>query len=139
LGIVDKPAYNLLDVLLAGIVQEGTIVGCIVCLVILAICNWVWCKRAIMGFERRRVSMTGELVHDVFGHEEVNIYLGVISLEVNATIEITGVVFEDVVRLSSEAIVEVLYCVFANYLILKSSTARLNYMVWDTWLNKPGV
>ncbi len=73
-----------------------------------AICNWIWCKRAMLGFERHGVSITGELLHDIFGHGEVNISLGVIPLEVDATIEITGAVFDDVVRLSLEGFVEVL-------------------------------
>ncbi len=62
----------------------------------------------MLGFERRRVSITGELLHDVFGHGEVNISLGIIPLEVNATIEVTGAVFDNVVSLSLEGIVEVL-------------------------------
>ena len=76
MGIVEKNANNLLDALFAGIVQEGTVVGRIGCLVILAICNWGWCKRAILGFERHGVRITGELFHDVFGHREVNKSLG---------------------------------------------------------------
>jgi hypothetical protein len=86
LGLVEKTAKNLLDALLAGIVQEGTVVGWIRCLIILVACNWVWCKRAMLGFDRRRVKITGELFHDVSGHGEVNISLGVIPLEIDATV-----------------------------------------------------
>jgi hypothetical protein len=85
LGIVEKTANNLLDALLASIVQEGTVIGWIGCLIILAVCNWVWCKRAMLGFDRRRVRITGELFHDVSGNGEVNISLGIIPLEVDAT------------------------------------------------------
>ncbi len=108
MGIVEKTANNLLDALLAGVIQEGTIVGWTGCLVILVVCNWVWCKRAMLGFERRGVSLTGELLHDVFEHGEVNISLGIIPHAVDATIEITNVVFDDVVSLSLEGTVEVL-------------------------------
>jgi hypothetical protein len=84
--VVDKTANNLLDALIASIVQEGTVIGWIGCLIILAVCNWVWCKRAMLGFERHWVRIMGELFHDVFGHGEVNISLGVIPLEVDATV-----------------------------------------------------
>ncbi len=49
LGIVEKTANNLLDALLAGVVQEGNVVGWIGCLIILAMYNWVWCKRGLIG------------------------------------------------------------------------------------------
>jgi hypothetical protein len=84
--VVDKTANNLLDALIASIVQEGTVIGWIGCLIILAVCNWVWCKRAMLGFERRGVRITGELFHGVFGHGEVKVSLGVIPLEVDATV-----------------------------------------------------
>jgi hypothetical protein len=62
----------------------------------------------MLGFEQRRVSIMDELLHDAFGHGEVNVSLGVIPLEVDATLEITGAVFDNVIRLSSERDVEVL-------------------------------
>ncbi len=40
----------------------------------------------MLGFERCGVKITGELFHDVFEHGDVNIFLGVISLEVDATV-----------------------------------------------------
>ncbi len=86
MGIVEKTAHNLLDALLAGVVQKGTVIGWIGGLIILAVCNWVWCKSTILGFERRGVRITGELFHDIFGHGEVNKSLGVIPLEVDATV-----------------------------------------------------
>jgi hypothetical protein len=70
----------------------------------------------MLGFERHGVRITGELLHDVSGHGEVNISLGVIPLEVDATIEITDAVFDNVGRLSLEGIVEVLLGVFADVL-----------------------
>ncbi len=72
--------------LLAGISQEGIVVGWIGCLIIPALSNWVWCKRAMLGFDMCRVRITGELFHDKSGHGEVNIFLGVIPLEVDATV-----------------------------------------------------
>ncbi len=81
--------------LLAGVIQEGTVVGWIGCLIILAVCNWVWCKRAMLGFDRRGVRITGELFHDISGHGEVNI-------------SIAGAVLDNVVSFSPERIVEVL-------------------------------
>ncbi len=104
---MEKTANNLLDALVAGVIQEGTVAGWIGCLIILAVCNWVWCKRAMLGFERRGGRIMGELFHDIFGHEEVNISLGVIPLEVDATVWITGTVLDDVVSFSSERIKEV--------------------------------
>ncbi len=84
--MVENTANNLLDALLAGVVQEGTVVGWIGCLIIFALCYWVWCKWAMLGFDGRRVRITDELFHDVSGHGEVNISLGVIPLEVDATV-----------------------------------------------------
>jgi hypothetical protein len=115
LGIVEKTANNLLDALLAGVVQEGTVVCSIGCLIVLAVSNWVWCKRAMLGFERRGVNITtGELFHDVFGHGKVDISLGVVPFEVDATVEVTSMVLDNVVSFSPEEIVEMLQGVLAN-------------------------
>ncbi len=108
MGIVEETANYLLDLLFASVVQEGTLIGGIGCLVILAVCDWIGCKRAMLGFERRGVSIMGKLLHDIFGHGEVNISLGVIPLEGNAAIKLTSSIFDNVVSLSSEGIVEVL-------------------------------
>jgi hypothetical protein len=62
----------------------------------------------MLGFEQHGVSIMGEVLHDVFGLGEVNISLGIISFEVDATIEITSAVFNNVVRFSLEGILEVL-------------------------------
>ncbi len=40
----------------------------------------------MLGFDRRGVRITGELFHDVSGHGEVDISLGIIPLEVDATV-----------------------------------------------------
>ncbi len=119
MGIVEKTANDLLDALLAGVVQEGTVICWIGRLIVLAVSNWVWCKRAMLGFERCRVSITGELFHDVFEHGKVDISLGVVSLEVDATVEVTGTVLNNVVSFSLEGIVEMLQCVLANVLDLE--------------------
>ncbi len=115
-GIVVKTSNNLLDALLAGVVQEGTVICWIGRLIVLAISNWVWCKRAMLGFERRGVSITGELFHDVFGHDKVNISLGVVPFEADATVEATGTVLNYVISFSPKGVVDVLQGVLANVL-----------------------
>ncbi len=119
MGIVEKTANNLLDVLLAGIIQEGTVICWIGRLIVLAVSNWIWCKRAMLGFERRGVSITGQLFHDIFGHNEVDISLGVVPFEVDSTVEVTSTVLNNVVRFSLEGIVVMLQGVLANVLDLK--------------------
>ncbi len=70
----------------------------------------------MLGFERRRVSITGELFHDVLGRGKVDISLGVVPFEVDATVEVTGTVLDNVISFSSEGIIEMLQGVLANVL-----------------------
>ncbi len=70
----------------------------------------------MLGFERRGVSITGELFHDVFGHGEVDISLDVVPFEVDATVEVTGTVLKNFISFSPKGIVEMLQGVLANVL-----------------------
>ncbi len=70
----------------------------------------------MLGFERRGVSMVGELFHDIFGHGEVDISLGVVPFDVDATVEVTGTVLNNVVSFSLEGIVEMLQGVLTDVL-----------------------
>ncbi len=104
----------MLDSFLAGIIQEGTVVYGIGCLVILAVCDRVGHKWTVLRFERRKVSIRSELFHDILWHCKVNITLGIIPLEVDAAIEITNSIFDNIVSLGTKGILEVLEVVVAN-------------------------
>ncbi len=51
----------------------------------------------MLWFNRSRMSIMGKLRHDILGHGEVDITFVIMPSEVNATVEITDLVFNDVV------------------------------------------
>jgi hypothetical protein len=50
----------------------------------------------MLWFDRSRMSITGKLLHDILGHGEVDITFLIMPREVNATVEIANLVFNDV-------------------------------------------
>jgi hypothetical protein len=60
------------------------------------------------------MSITGQLFHDILGHDKINIAFIIIPLEVDATIEITGLVFNNVICFLSEGVVKMLEMFLAN-------------------------
>jgi hypothetical protein len=54
------------------------------------------------------MSITGQLFDDMLGHGKINVAFIIIPLEVDATIEITGLVFSNVICFLSEGIVKTL-------------------------------
>ncbi len=80
-------------------------------------------------FRSGNVGVLCELLHYIFGHGEVNILLLVVPFKVDATVEIAYAVFNNFIFFFAKGIVEVLERLSSPmYLILKSSTARLNQM-----------
>jgi hypothetical protein len=51
----------------------------------------------MLWFDRSRMHITGKLLHDILGHEEVNITFFIMPREVNATVEIADSVFNNVI------------------------------------------
>ncbi len=51
----------------------------------------------MMWFDRSRMNITGKLPHDILGHGEVDITFFIMPREVNATVEIADLVFNNVV------------------------------------------
>jgi hypothetical protein len=60
------------------------------------------------------MSITGQLFHDILEHGKINVAFIVIPLEVDATIETTGTVFNNVMYFFSEGIVKMLEMFLAN-------------------------
>jgi hypothetical protein len=53
----------------------------------------------MLWFDRSRMRVTGKLLHDILGHGEVDITFFIMPKEVNATVEITNLVFSNVLGL----------------------------------------
>jgi hypothetical protein len=51
----------------------------------------------MLWFDRSRMSVMGKLLHDILGHGEIDITYFIMPREVNATVEIANLVFNDVV------------------------------------------
>jgi hypothetical protein len=86
LSIVQEIAYNLLDLFLPCIIQEGTVIDWGGCLVVLAIVDGIGSIRAVLWLQGQNMSISCELLGDICCHGEVNILLGVIPFQGDATI-----------------------------------------------------
>ena len=62
----------------------------------------------MLWFVRRWMSIMGQLFHDILGHCKINVAFIMIPLEVDATIEITRLVFNNVICFFLEGIVKML-------------------------------
>jgi len=93
---------------LAGVVKEWTGVRWIRLLVVFPVLDRVGCKRAVLGFERCRVCITGELFHDVLWHGKINITFGIVPLEFDTAVEIANAILNNVVGLGAKTVEEVL-------------------------------
>ncbi len=60
------------------------------------------------------MSLTGHLFHDIFGYGKNNVAFIIIPLEVDATIEITSLVFNNVICIFLEGIIKMLEMFLAN-------------------------
>ncbi len=83
--------------LLAGVVEEWTVICRCWCLIVLAICNRIGRKGTMLWFDRSRMSIMGKLLHDILGHGEVDVTFFIMPREVSATVEIADLVFNNVV------------------------------------------
>ncbi len=68
----------------------------------------------IQWFVRHGMNITGQLFHDILGHGKINVAFIIIPLEVDATIEITSLVFNNVICYLLEGVVKMLEMFFAN-------------------------
>ncbi len=68
----------------------------------------------MLWYVRCGMSITGQLLHDILGHGKINVAFIIIPLEFDATIEITGLVFNNVISFLSEGIVKMLEMFLAN-------------------------
>jgi hypothetical protein len=83
--------------ILANVVKEWSVVCRCCCLIVLAICNKIGGKGSMLWFDRSRMSITGKLLHDILGNGEVDITFFIMPKEVNATVDIANLVFNNVV------------------------------------------
>ncbi len=104
--IVKEATNNLLDAFFTSVVKEDTFIGRCGCLIVLSISNGIGGVGTMLWFVRRGMSIMGQLFHDIMGHGKINVAFIIIPLEVDATIEITGSVFNYVICFSSEGIVK---------------------------------
>jgi hypothetical protein len=97
-------------------------------LIVFSVSDGIGGEGTILWFVRHRMSITGQLFHDILGHGKINVAFIIIPLEVDATIEITGSVFNNVICFFSEGVIkmskmvlssvfdpEVLYCKVEPY------------------------
>ncbi len=64
-------------------------------MIVLDICNRIGRKGTMLWFDRSRMSITGKLLHAILGHGEINITFVIMPSEVNATVEIANLVFNN--------------------------------------------
>ncbi len=113
--IVKEATDNLLDAFFTSIVDEGTFVGRCGCLIVFSISDGIGGEWTMLWFVRRWMSITGQLFHDILLHHgKINIAFIIIPLEVDATIEITGSVFNNVICFFSEGVVKMLKMFLSN-------------------------
>jgi hypothetical protein len=97
-----------------SIVKEGTFVGRCGCLIVFSVSDGIRREWTMLWFVRRWMSITGRLFHDILGHCKINVAFIMIPLEVDATIEITGLVFNNVICFFLEGIVKMLKMFLSN-------------------------
>ncbi len=112
--IVKEATNNLLDAVFTPVVEEGTFIGRCGCLIVFSISDGIGGVGTMLWFVRRGMSITGQLFHDILGHGKINIAFIIIPLEVDYTIEITSLVFNNVICFLSEGIVKMLEMFLAN-------------------------
>ena len=112
--IVKEATDDLLDAFFTSIVKEGTFIGRCGCLIVFSVSDGMGGDWTMLWFVRRWMSITGQLFHDILWHGKINVAFIIIPLEVDATIEITGLVFNNVICFLSEGVVKMLEMFLAN-------------------------
>ena len=77
-------------------------------MVVLPVMDRVGCKRAVLGFERFRVCITDELLHDILWHGKINITFGIVPLEFDTAVKIANAILDNVIGFGAKTVVEVL-------------------------------
>jgi hypothetical protein len=126
--IVKEATNNLLDAFFTSIFKEGAFVGRCGCLIVFSVSDGIGGEGTMLWFVRYGMSITGQLFHDILGHGQINVAFIIIPLEVDATIENTGSIFNNVICFFSEGLVkmvkmflthvfdpEVIYCKVEPY------------------------
>jgi hypothetical protein len=114
LYIVEEAANDLLDLFLSSFVEEWTVICWIRSLIVLVVIDRIGRKRTMLWFQRGNVGVPCELLHDIFGHGEVNILLLVVPFMVDAAGEVAYVVFNNIMCFFAKGITEVLEVVFTD-------------------------
>jgi hypothetical protein len=97
-----------------SVVKEGTFVGRCECLIVFSISDVIGGKCTMLWFVRCWMSIAGQLFHDILWHGKINVAFIIILLEVDATIEITGLVFNNVICFYLKGIVQMLKMFLSN-------------------------
>ncbi len=97
-----------------SIVKEGTFVGRCGCLIVFSVSDGIGGEWTMMWFVRHWMSITSQLFHDILWHGKINVAFIMIQLEVDATMEITGSVFNNVICFFLEGAVKMLEMSLSN-------------------------
>ncbi len=112
--IVKEATNDLLDAFFTSVVEEGTFIGRCGCLIVFSISDGIGGEWTMLWFVRRWMSITSQLFHDILWHGKINVVFIIIPLEVDATIEITGLVFNNAICFFSEGAVKMLNMFLSN-------------------------
>jgi hypothetical protein len=112
--IVKEATNNLLHAFFTSVVEEGTFIGRCGYLIVYSESDGIGGVGTMLWYFRRGMSIMGQLFHDILGHVKINVAFIIIPLEFDATIEITGVVFNNVICFLLEGVVKMLEMFLAN-------------------------
>ncbi len=70
-----EAADNLLDLLLVGIVEKGTVIVWSRCLFVLSVGERIGHEWTMLWCQWGYIAVSHELFHDLFGHGEINMML----------------------------------------------------------------
>jgi hypothetical protein len=112
--IVKEATNDLLDAFSTCVIKEGTFISRCRCLIVFSVSDGIGGVGTMLWFVRRRMSMMSQLCHDILWHGKINVAFIIIPLEVDTIIEITSLVFNNVICFMSEGIIKMLEMFLAN-------------------------
>ncbi len=137
--IVKEATDNLLDAFFTSVVEEATFIGRCGCLIVFSVSDGIGGDWTMLWFVRRWMSITGQLFHDILWHGKINIAFIIIALEVDATIEITGSVFNNVICFFLEGGVQMLKIFLSNIFDSEVIYCKVESYRMGFCFHKPGV
>ncbi len=112
--ILKGATNDLLDTFFTSVVKEGTFIGRCGCLIVFSISDGIGGEWTMLWFVRHWMSITSQLFHDILGHCKINVAFIIIPPEVDDTIEITSLVFNNVICFFLEGAIKMLKMFLSN-------------------------